>query len=1006
MRTEILSKNYQTEFDRPPKFNLVERKLVFEIPDSLRNYVRSLESTVSIVCFTLQYGYFKTSGRFFYINKFYPDDIDAICRWNEIDKNRIDWSNYHKSLIYRQQKMILKHFGITSFGKKQKSLLEKEAARMLKKQKRPQAVFWILAEYLRNHRIEIPTYNTLSSIILESVKKVNNEYMQLIDTLLTPSISKLLDNLLSKEQESFTYNITQLKHTNETIKLRDIRENIADYKKFKHLYHQIATITQRLDLSLEMIEYYAHFVIKARVFQISRRENKYLILICFIIYQYYSLGDLLIETLLSATKEVENLVQRKIKTSILETQNSTETDLKTVLEMSRKMAIQVGDLIEVRDNGEMNERQRLEYYQDFVKKEFLNEFVQILDPIKRIRKKTFSKEPLYYEILEEQSRKLQYKTAEILRTIDFEVPNQGLESAIIELKNKEENIVLNTDFLTPEEKKNLKNAKSKQSLYKALLTKHTTQGIKAGDISLVYSFQNQPFENYLIDSQYWEEQKDFILEDANLQDKNKWDSVKTKLKESLQNAYDKAYESIDSSENPYVGRRRKNNKPHFTNPVREKISLEDTQFLFPQEESSVPILEILSTMNQSAHFTHAFKHWSDKSIPKRPSDMEFFAVLIAYGCNVGLNNIAKSTTNVNRANLTHTSNWYFSLENIQKANDIIVDFTDRLKLVNLLQNEQQKVHTSSDGQKFYVKADSIHANYAFKYFGKDKGIVMYSFIDNLHRLFYATAISASEREAPYVLDGVMHNEVVETELHSTDTHGYTELVFAITYLLDIEFAPRIANFQDHILFTFEGIAIPDLENYELNVKEINTKNIEQQWENLLKIAATIKLKHTPASTLFKRLNSYARQNSIYLALRDLGRLVRSKFLLEYMYDHHLRQMIQQQLNKGESSNQLARHIFYGNNGQIKYASKQEHLQVTACKTLIHNLIICWNYMYLSKQVFKAKPENRQEIFQKIKQISPVRWEHINFYGVFDFSDEALKNALAFDPEELFNFEIE
>jgi TnpA family transposase len=224
--------------------------------------------------------------------------------------------------------------------------------------------------------------------------------------------------------------------------------------------------------------------------------------------------------------------------------------------------------------------------------------------------------------------------------------------------------------------------------------------------------------------------------------------------------------------------------------------------------------------------------------------------------------------------------------------------------------------------------------------------------------------------------------------------------------LDIEFAPRIANFQDHILFTFEGIAIPDLENYELNVKEINTKNIEQQWENLLKIAATIKLKHTPASTLFKRLNSYARQNSIYLALRDLGRLVRSKFLLEYMYDHHLRQMIQQQLNKGESSNQLARHIFYGNNGQIKYASKQEHLQVTACKTLIHNLIICWNYMYLSKQVFKAKPENRQEIFQKIKQISPVRWEHINFYGVFDFSDEALKNALAFDPEELFNFEIE
>ena len=109
MRVEVFPKNYQTEFECPPKFSLVERRMIFEIPGSLRSYVRSLESTVSIVCFTLQYGYFKSSGRFFYITNFYQDDIDAICRWNEIDKNTIEWSNYHKFLIYRQQKMILKH---------------------------------------------------------------------------------------------------------------------------------------------------------------------------------------------------------------------------------------------------------------------------------------------------------------------------------------------------------------------------------------------------------------------------------------------------------------------------------------------------------------------------------------------------------------------------------------------------------------------------------------------------------------------------------------------------------------------------------------------------------------------------------------------------------------------------------------------------------------------------------------------------------------------------------
>ncbi|WP_162034100.1 Tn3 family transposase [Chryseobacterium potabilaquae] len=160
------------------------------------------------------------------------------------------------------------------------------------------------------------------------------------------------------------------------------------------------------------------------------------------------------------------------------------------------------------------------------------------------------------------------------------------------------------------------------------------------------------------------------------------------------------------------------------------------------------------------------------------------------------------------------------------------------------------------------------------------------------------------------------------------------------------------------------------------------------------------------SILFKRLSSYSRQNPVYLALRDFGRLVRTKFLLDYMYDHNLRKMVLQQLNKGESANKLAKRIFYGNNGEIKYVSKQEHLQATICKTLIHNLIVCWNYMYLSKKLVQITPENRKEFFEHIKNTSPVRWEHFNFYGIFDFSPEALKDALEFNTEDLFDFEME
>jgi hypothetical protein len=56
----------------------------------------------------------------------------------------------------------------------------------------------------------------------------------------------------------------------------------------------------------------------------------------------------------------------------------------------------------------------------------------------------------------------------------------------------------------------------------------------------------------------------------------------------------------------------------------------------------------------------------------------------------------------------------------------------------------------------------------FKYFGQNKGISVYSFVDERHLLFYSTVISSSEREAAYVIDGLLHNETIKSDIHSTD----------------------------------------------------------------------------------------------------------------------------------------------------------------------------------------------------------------------------------------------
>ena len=86
--------------------------------------------------------------------------------------------------------------------------------------------------------------------------------------------------------------------------------------------------------------------------------------------------------------------------------------------------------------------------------------------------------------------------------------------------------------------------------------------------------------------------------------------------------------------------------------------------------------------------------------------------------------------------------------------------------------------------------------------------------------------------------------------------------------------------------------------------------------------------------------------------------------------------------------------------------KEEQLTAEACKRLIENSIICWNYMYLTKKICNLKSESKkQKLINRIKQSSIVAWRHINMLGEYDFSEEALKDAIEFKILELLELEF-
>lgn len=1021
---KILNKSDIKAFDAPPEFNGEERKRFFYLPKWASELVESFRTPTNKIGFTLQLGYFKATNSFFVARKYHQNDIEFIARKLKLDAKPVEFDKYTDATFIRHKKIILEKLGYQPFDEKSKVLLQNESVSLCSKQTKPRLMLLSLVDFLREKKIEIPGYHTFSESITDALRDYEKVLIASIEKNLSIEEKQLLDGLLEfgdeyqdgekQEAKLKRYKITLLKKSNQSTRPSKIKGNIRDLQCLESLFQEINPIIDKLSLSSELIQYYAQSVIKSQVFQTSRRENrKYLHLIAFVAYQYYRLNDILIEVLMQSVQNKFNTIERKHKENFYNQRQERQKILNT---FSKKVSDHLSTIKNVKSivhNQALSADEKIDNLTVLFSEDFDKSSAAIENQLNQIGQESrrITKNADYYDLLEENSIKLQNSASDIIKNLHFnhDTSNSQLIQAIEYYRQKDGNLTSNApiDFLEADVQELVRddNWKLKISLYKVLLFSKIADGIRSGSLNLKYSYKYRAFDDYLISSKVWEASKDEILEKAGLLEMKDFSKVEALLKEMLQNQFQITNENINQGIDKYVTIG-KDGKLKVKTPKQEKELPETNIDIFPSNRF-ISLFEVLTTVNRACRFIDCFEHWQIKHNRDKPADKTFFAGTIGYGCNLGIRKTAKISRNINQHELENTINWYFTHDNIIRANDKILDFLDQLQLLRLFKRNQNITHTSSDGQKFRIGVDSLNANYSYKYFGKGKGVSVYSFIDESHRLFYSTVINPAEREAAYVIDGLMHNDVVQSDIHSTDTHGYSEMIFATTHLLGISFAPRIKNFKDQQLYSFESpLELKTLGYKVLPQKRINTKIIQEQWDNILRLIATIKLKETTASQLFKRLSSYSRQHPLYRALKQFGRIIKTIFLLKYIDDVELRQMIEKQLNKLESSNKFGKAVFHGKNQEFQYSTKEEQLIADGCKRLIENAIICWNYLYLSQKVHDSTSEKeRKNLIHTIMNGSVVVWQHINLQGEYDFSEEVLKDSIEFRLPELLELQV-
>ncbi len=169
-----------------------------------------------------------------------------------------------------------------------------------------------------------------------------------------------------------------------------------------------------------------------------------------------------------------------------------------------------------------------------------------------------------------------------------------------------------------------------------------------------------------------------------------------------------------------------------------------------------------------------------------------------------------------------------------------------------------------------------------------------------------------------MLDGLLYNESeLEVEEHYTDTHGYSEFNFAAFAMLGLRFCPRIRGVQHQRIYRVD----PNLEYGPFAPlvgradRTIDTQLIAEQWDRG-QLYASLKTGHVTASVALKRLVSFNGKNRFYRANRDLGRIFKTEFILQYLSEPELRGRIRRGLLKVEQLHALARDVFYGRRGRI------------------------------------------------------------------------------------------
>jgi TnpA family transposase len=418
-------------------------------------------------------------------------------------------------------------------------------------------------------------------------------------------------------------------------------------------------------------------------------------------------------------------------------------------------------------------------------------------------------------------------------------------------------------------------------------------------------------------------------------------------------------------------------------PVLKRIPRKDLSQTAKRLEEAIlermPERSIIDVLCDVQHYTGWTRHFGplSGSDPKLENALERYVITtFGYGCNLGPAQTARhmrgkvTSHQISFVNRRHVT--------VAKLNQAIQDVVNQYNCFGLPKVWGDGSTAAADGTKFDLYEENLLSEYHIRYGGY--GGIAYHHVSDTYIALFSHFIPCGVWEAVYIIDGLLKNQSdIQPDTVHADTQGQSLPVFALAHLLGIKLMPRIRNWQDLKFFRPSKNAIykhidplfDDAVDWDL---------LETHWKDLLQVVLSIKAGKVLPSTLLRKLGNNSHKNRLYRAFRELGRVVRTVFLLRYISDIQLREQITATTNKVEAYNGFSKWIFFGGEGVIAENDPEEQEKRIKYKDLVANIVIFQNVVDMSYALRQLKLEGYEVAREDVAAVSPYITRHLKRFG--------------------------